>query len=213
MSGAARTEALDHAGIVEDEEKFSVLLSESQVRPYDPIMDTTTLLAVVGGVVVVKTGVIAVLVARRDRGRRRTTDTVVAAARRVDPGGWRLQWAEPGVLLVSNTSRGDAAREVELTATLTASSGASDSVAEQVRFVGTGACFELRFAGLEPFLGRLASGRGRPLPGHERDQLRARLASTLTYSIHWRTPEGERRQEVRNGQPVLPVPDGVLEPA
>ena len=176
-------------------------------------MDTTTLLAVVGGVVVVKTGVIAVLVARRDRTRRRATDTVVAAARRADPGGWRLQWAEPGVLLVSNTSRGEAARQVELTATLTTSSGASASVAELVRFVGTGACFEARFAGLEGFLGGLAAGRGRSLPGHEREQLRVRLASTLTYAIHWRTPEGEQRQEVRTEQPVLPVPDGVLEAA
>jgi hypothetical protein len=178
-------------------------------------MDTATLLVVVGGVVVVKTAVIALLVARRDRARQRRTETVVAAARRVDPGGWRLQWAEPGVLLVSNSSRGDAAREVELRATLTASSGASASVAELVRFVGTGACFEARFAGLETFLATVALGNpdGGEAAGRERDERRARLASTLTYSILWSTPEGERRRETRTGQPVLPVPDGVLEAA
>ena len=192
-------------------ENFSEFLSCSQKCPYAPSVDTSTLLTVVGGVVVAKTTLIAVLVARRDRARRRTTSTVVAAARRADPAGWRLQWAEPGVLLVSNASRGDAAREVQLTATLTASSGERASVAELVRFVGTGASFEARFTGLETYLGRLA-GDGAGAARRDREQLRARLASTLSYAIHWRTAEGERRQEIRTAQTVIPVPDGVLEP-
>ena len=172
-------------------------------------MDTTTLLVVVGSFVVLKTTLIALLVARRDRARRRSTESVVAAARRLDPSGWRLQWAEPGVLLVSNASRGEAAREVELTATLTTRSGASASVDELVRFVGTGACFQARFGALEQLLTGLAPMLG--TPDREREQAREQLASTLTYAIHWRTPEGERRREIRTEQPVLPVPDGVLE--
>ncbi|SEQ54382.1 hypothetical protein [Microlunatus flavus] len=175
-------------------------------------MDATTLLVVVGGVVAVKTTVILGLVARRDRRQRRRVDSAVTAARRVEASGWALQWAEPGVLLVSNASRGSAAREVELTATLTASSGESASVEHAEKFVGTGASFQARFAELERWLADVAAHAWVDA-GRESAAVRDRLSSTLTYSILWRSPEGERCHETRSAHPVLPVPDLALGPA
>lgn len=175
-------------------------------------MDTSTLLLVVGGVVVAKTTALAVLVARRDRRQRRTLDTVVVAARRVEPSGWGLQWAEPGVLLVTNASSGAVAREVELSAELTASSGVTDFAEHLARFVGTGASVELRFAGLERWLTDVAGSSWETAAQASRE-MHDRLACTLTYSIRWRSPEGERRHESRTAQPVLPVPDHALRPA
>ena len=175
-------------------------------------MDTTTLLLVVGGAVVAKTTTIAVLVARRDRRLRRRVDTAVSAARRVEPAGWGLQWAEPGVLLVTNSDRGTSARDVRLAATLTASSGVTDSVEHDARFVGTGASVELRFAGLERWLAE-AVGSGWETAALASREVRDRLSCTLTYSIRWREPDGEQRYESRTAQPVLPVPDLALGPA
>lgn len=175
-------------------------------------MDTSTLLAAVGGFVVVKTATIAVLVAPRERRHRDRLVTAVAAARRVDPSGWRLQWAEPGVLLVSNGDHGEAVRDVAVEATLVASSGVSASVEHAAGFVGTGASIELRFADLEPWLNEIASA-GWTTEAHSSPEARERLACTLTYTIRWVMPDGEHRYESRTAQPVLPVPELALGPA
>ncbi|GAA3560110.1 hypothetical protein GCM10022197_14480 [Microlunatus spumicola] len=175
-------------------------------------MSTATLLLVVGGVVCVKTLAFVTLIVRRGRRQRRELD-VAAAALAVaesavpvppDPSGWRLQWAEPGVMLVQNTSDEVPAREVRLSATLTASSGAEASVDQAVRFVGTGACFTARFADLERWLTEAAAAAGL---GRDREPAPQRLACTLSYTMAWRTPEGERRRETRVAQGVVPVPD------
>lgn len=145
-------------------------------------MDTTTLLAAVVGFVVVKTATIAVVVARRERRHRDRLVTAVAAARRVDPSGWRLQWAEPGVLLVSNGDHGEAVRDVAVEATLVASSGVSASVEHAAGFVGTGASIELRFAGLEAWLTEVASA-GWTTEAYSSPAARERFAYTLTHTI------------------------------
>ncbi len=175
-------------------------------------MDTSTLLAVVGGVVVTKTTVIAVLVARRERRQRDRLRSAVTAARRDEASGWRLQWAEPGVLLVSNADHGEAVRDVQLSATLTARSEASASVEHSARFVGTGASIELRFPGLAEWLSEVASN-GWTAQAHTSPECRERLACTLTYTIRWVTDDGEHRYEARAAEPVLPVPDLALGPA
>lgn len=175
-------------------------------------MDTTALLVVVGAFVAVKTLVVVVLVVRRDRRQRRRVETAVVAARRVDESAWRLQWAEPGVLLVSNAVHGAAARDVELSATLTATSGVAASVEHSARFVGTGASVELRFADLEPWLNEVAS-EGWTVADHSSPRARERLACTLTHTIRWVSEDGEHHLESRTAQPVLPVPDLALGPA
>jgi hypothetical protein len=150
-------------------------------------------------VVCLKTLAFVGFIVRRGRRQQRALATVNAALATAeaaapapgDPSRWRLQWAEPGVLLVENTSGASAARDVELSATLTASSGTAATVEQTVRFVGTGACFTARFASVDPWL----------------------AACTLSYSMAWRTPEGERRRECRTGHSVVPVPDLTLEAA
>ena len=156
-------------------------------------MSTTSLLLIVGAVVVVKTLAFIGIVVRRERRQRgalaAATQAVAVAEAAVhqdaDPTGWRLQWAEPGVLLFENTSNAEAARDVVLTATLTAGSGVAASVDQAERFVGSGACFTARFADVDPWLD----------------------ACTLGYTLVWRTPDGERQRETRAAQAVVPVPD------
>lgn len=162
-------------------------------------MTTSTLLLIVGGVVCLKTVAFVGLWSRRGRRQRsalRVGAEALAAAKAVapvpvDPPGWRLQWAEPGVLLVENINRAEAARDVGLSASLTSGSGTVASVEQAVRFVGTGACFKARFAAVDPWL----------------------TASTLSYSMAWRTPEGERRRETRTVRSVVPAPDLAFEAA
>ena len=156
-------------------------------------MSTATLLLIVGGVVCVKTLAFVGFVVRRGRRQRAAlavAEAAVAAARAVRPDpadlcAWRLQWAEPGVLLVENASETLAARDVQLSATLTPTSGVAATVEHAVRFVATGACFTARFAAVDTWLS----------------------ACTLSYSMVWRTPDGERRRETRTGHSVVPVPD------
>lgn len=173
----------------------------------------TTLLVVVGCVVAVKTLAFVGFVVRRDRRQRHELDAaaeaVAAAEERSltgDPEGWRLQWSEPGVMLVENTSTSASARGVELAATLTSGSGASATVHESVRFVGTGACFEARFGDLERRLADAAADAV-ALPGTAGDDARQALTCTLSYSMGWTTPDGEDRREERTAHPVVPVPD------
>jgi hypothetical protein len=175
---------------------------------------TTTLLVIVGSVVCLKTLAFVGYAVRRGRRQRAeldaATQALVTARAAVPepeaPPRWRLQWAEPGVMLVENTSDATPARDVELTATLTASSGAVASVAQAVRFVGTGACFTARFADLERWLADAATSAGAAL-GRDRETASRRLACTLTYSMAWLTPEGERRHESRAAHRVVPVAD------
>lgn len=181
-------------------------------------MSTATLLMIVGGVVCAKTVGFVAFVRWRGRRQRRVladvNDALAAAEAAApapgDPSGWRLQWAEPGVLLVENTSDASAAREVELTATLTASSGTAATVEQAVRFVGTGACFTARFPDLDRWLTDAANGAA-AARGRDREPALRRLACTLSYSMAWRTPDGERRRECRTGQSVVPVPILTLE--
>lgn len=187
-------------------------------------MSTTALLLVVGGVVCVKTLAFVALLLRRGRRQRVRLDAAAEAvllaqaaepvlvAPPTDPAGWRLQWAEPGVMLVENTSGHVSARDVELSATLTASSGSAATVAQAMRFVGTGACFTARFAELERWLAEAASAAAAAL-GQDREPALRRLACTLTYSMAWRTPDGERRHESRTALSVVPLPDLLLDPA
>ena len=156
-------------------------------------MNATTLLMILSGVVCLKTLAFVGFSVRRGRRQRAALATAAAAVARArasapapDPTpGWRLQWAEPGVLLVENASATTAARDVELSATLTAGCGVAASLEQAVHFVGTGACFTARFPAVDPW----------------------RTACTLSYALVWRTPDGERRREARTGQVVVPVPD------
>lgn len=187
-------------------------------------MSTVTLLLVVGGVVCLKTLAFVAFLTRRGWRQQVALDAAAEAVRTAqaaeaalvaqttDPAGWRLQWAEPGVMLVENTSGHVAARDVELSATLTASSGSAATVAQVMRFVGTGACFTARFAELERWLTEAASGAAAAL-GHDREPALRRLACTLSYTMAWRTPEGERRHESRTALTVLPLPDLLLDVA
>lgn len=178
-------------------------------------MSTTTLLVVIGFGVLVKTSIFLGVLARRDRRQRRALETVRATAARAvseaavpaEPGlaptGWRLQWAEPGVLLLENADDAEAVRDVELAATLTAACGRTASVSRRVRFVGTGACFEARFGELEPWLEEALVGTA--------EGARHRLACTLDYVLVWHGSDGETRQASRTGRAVVPVPDLALE--
>ena len=164
-------------------------------------MSTATLLMILSGVVCLKTLAFVGYHVRRGRRQRAAlarAAAALAAARASVPdraaapapapeaaSGWRLQWAEPGVLLVENTSDTAAARDVELSATLTPGSGVAATLEHAVSYVGTGACFTARFAAVDSWL----------------------TACTLSYSMVWRTPEGERRRETRTGHTVVPVPD------
>ncbi|GAB2571632.1 hypothetical protein [Microlunatus antarcticus] len=167
-------------------------------------MSTTTLLMIVGGVVCLKTLAFVGLLVRRGRRQRvalaAAAEAVTAAEALArppargegeDPAGWRLLWAEPGVMLVENAGDTGGARDVELRATLTSRSGVVASAAHTVRFVASGACFTVRFAAVDPWL----------------------AACTLDYALVWRTPAGERRRETRNVPSVVPVPDLALEAA
>ena len=153
-------------------------------RPQPHRVSTATLLLVVGGVVCLKTLALVALTVRRGRRQRRALDVPAAALATVEaaapvppsPSGWHLQWAEPGVMLVQNTSDEVAAREVQLSATLTASSGAAASVDQAVRFVGTGASFTARFADLERWLTETAAAAGR---GRDREPALQRLSPGL----------------------------------
>lgn len=75
--------------------------------------------------------------------------------------------------------------------------------------MGTGACFEARFAELEPWLAERATGS---VAGsrHDRAAVRRQLACTLTCSMSWASPEGRHRQETRTA-PVVPLPDLAIE--
>jgi hypothetical protein len=156
-------------------------------------VSTASLLLIVGSVVCVKTLAFVGFMARRARRQRGALAAAASAVARAeaaahqgqDPDGWRLQWAEPGVLLVENTSDVEAARDVGLSATLTAGSGVAASVEQSERFVGSGACFTARFAWVDPWL----------------------AVCMLSYTLVWQTSDGERRRETRTAHPVLPVPD------
>jgi hypothetical protein len=180
---------------------------------------TATLLVIIGSVVCLKTLAFVGFAVRRGRRQRRALDVAAEAVTSAeaaalllppraptDPSGWRLQWAEPGVLLVENTSDDVAARDVELRATLTASSGTAASIEQAVRFVGTGACFTARFAELERWLADAADAAAAAL-GRDREAASRRLGCTLSYSMAWLTPDGERRRESRVAQAVVPLPD------
>ena len=158
-------------------------------------MSTATLLIVVGGVVCLKTLAFVALMLRRGRRQRvqlhAAAEAVLAAqavepvlgAQPADPAGWRLQWAEPGVMLVENTSGHVSARDVELSATLTASSGTAATVAQAMRFVGTGACFTARFAELERWLGEAASSAAAALGQDREPALPPRLHAHLLHGL------------------------------
>lgn len=181
-------------------------------------MTTTTLLIIIGSAVCLKTLAFVGFAIRRGRRQRRelgvaaqavaTAEAAASAAvpEPVDPSGWRLQWAGPGVMLVENTSDDVAARDVELRATLTASSGTAASIEQAVRFVGTGACFTARFAELERWLADAADAAAAAL-GRDREAASRRLGCTLSYSMAWLTPDGERRRESRVAYTVVPLPD------
>ena len=47
--------------------------------------------------------------------------------------------------------------------------------------------------------------------GQDREPALRRLACTLTYSMAWRTPDGERRHESRTALSVVPLPDLLLD--
>ena len=178
-------------------------------------MSTTTLLVVIGFGVLVKTTVFICFAVRRGRRQRVALEaahaaaddaaallSAVEAAAGLAPQGWRLQWAEPGVLLVENIDHGEGVRDVKLVATLTSGCGQSATLTRAVRFIGGGACFEARFADLE---GSLAAELG-----GAPDEARRRLACTLDYAMVWRTGDGETHRENRVGQAVVPVPDLAL---
>lgn len=147
-----------------------------------------------------------------------------------DDVDWQLQWIEPGVYFLANTSPGAAALQVQVSSALTPVSGgtATTTTVHSPR-VNPGAWVEVRhpsisqsvFDDLEQ-LKRSAAVvdelRGRPEPLGTADltrladadeqvyELHDRVEYTLTYSISWCTSAGAPRIKTPLEQRLVPSP-------
>ena len=167
---------------------------------------------------------------------------VRTAARTAGPGpetrapddvDWQLQWIEPGVYFLSNTSPGSAALQVEVSSALTPVAGgpATTATAHAPR-VNSGAWIEIRHPSISQHvfddverLRRSAAVveelRRRPAPLSTTDlsrlaeadeevyALHDRVEYTLSYSVSWRTETGATRIKTPLDQRLVPSAPGV----
>lgn len=160
-------------------------------------------------------------------------DAALAPARRAsaDDVDWQLQWIEPGVYVLANTSPATAAEEVEVTSSLTpASGGPATSATVRMPRVNPGAWLEVRHPGVgrEVFddlqqlrrstaLSEEIRRRALPLEASDRallaatgesiDLLSERVEFTLVYEVTWRST-GEVRHKMPLKQRLVPSPAG-----
>lgn len=148
----------------------------------------------------------------------------------LDDVDWQLEWVEPGVYFLANTSPGAPALQVEVSSSLTPVGGGPATTATvHAQRVNPGAWVEVRhsaisqrvFDDLEQ-LRRTAAVidelRGRPSPLEttelsllaEADEaaytLHDRVEYTLSYSVSWRTTGGASRQKNPLEQRLVPSP-------
>lgn len=171
------------------------------------------------------------------RGVRSVARTVAASAGTdgspLDDVDWQLQWIEPGVYFLANTSPDSAALQVEVSSSLTPVAGGSGTTATvRSARVNPGAWIEVRhpsisqevFDDLEK-LRRSAAVvdelRRRPAPLGTTDlallaaaddeiyALQDRVEYTLAYSVTWRTGRGAPRLKTPLEQRLVPSPAGV----
>ena len=160
---------------------------------------------------------------------RLVLETAAARGEESDDVDWQLQWIEPGVFVLTNTSSEVAAFDVEVSSTLTPSAGGSvvGTVARASR-VNPGAWVEVRHPGvgqsvfddlqqLRRSTALTEELRRRPEPldvthlallsstGAGMDVLQERVEHTLAYAVSWRS-SGVARRRMPPKQRLVPSP-------
>lgn len=173
------------------------------------------------------------LVALRTARTASRAAAVVPEPRAPDDVDWQLQWIEPGVYFLANTSPGSAALQVEVSSSLTPVAGGSATTASvHTQRVNPGSWVEVRHPSISQHvfddverLRRSAAVveelRSRPAPLSTRDLARLaeadeelyalhdRVEYTLSYSVSWRTGSGAPRIKTPLDQRLVPTPTGV----
>ena len=150
-----------------------------------------------------------------------------------DDVDWQLQWIEPGVYFLANTSIGSAALQVEVSSSLTpVAGGAATTATAHAPRVNPGAWVEVRHPSISQRvfddverLRRSAALveelRSRPAPlsttalstraaaDEEIYALHDQVEYTLSYSVSWRTRAGAPRIKTPLEQRLVPSPTGV----
>jgi hypothetical protein len=190
-----------------------------------------TLVSVAALVVAAAALVVAVLALRQARLATRTVDVFAAVDRPpLDDVDWQLEWIEPGVYFLANTSPAAPALQVEVSSSLTPVAGGSGTTATvHAQRVNPGAWVEVRHTAISQDvfddldqLRRSAAVldelRRRPTPLDTTDlatlaeadetvyELHDRVEYTLTYSVSWRTSEGAPRRKTPLEQRLVPSP-------
>lgn len=193
-----------------------------------------TALVVAALVVALAALVVALLAVREARHARRTVEAIEVADRPpLDDVDWQLEWIEPGVYFLANTSPASPAIQVEVSSSLTPVAGGPATTATvQAQRVNPGAWVEVRhpaisqdvFDDLEQ-LRRSAAVldelRRRPAPLDTTDlailaeadetvyQLHDQVEYTLSYTVSWRTSGGASRRKSPLEQRLVPSPSAV----
>lgn len=196
--------------------------------------DALTAVALTALVVAFAALVVAVAALRGARASSSATAAFAAEDRPpLDDVDWQLEWVEPGVYFLANTSPGAPALQVEVSSSLTPVAGGPATTATvHAQRVNPGAWVEVRhtaisqrvFDDLEQ-LRRSAAViddlRRRPAPLETTDlsalaeadeavyTLHDRVEYTLSYSVSWRTTGGASRQKNPLDQRLVPSPSGV----
>lgn len=188
-------------------------------------------MALVALAVAVAAVVVAALALLRVRSVTRLAAHVLDDARRTthDDVDWQLQWIEPGVFVLTNTSPDIAAFDVEVSSTLTPVAGGpvASATAHDDR-VNPGSWVEVRHAGvgqgmfddlqqLRRSIAMTEEIRRRPDPldavdlallastGERIDVLQERVEFTLSYVVTWRST-GVVRHKTPLKQRLVPSP-------
>jgi hypothetical protein len=175
---------------------------------------------------------VALVALRAARASARTAASVPVTRAPDDVDG-QLQWIEPGVYFLANTSPGSAALQVEVSSSLTpVAGGAATTATAQAPRVNPGAWVEVRHPSISQRvfddverLRRNAAVveelRSRPAPLSTTDlsrlaeadeevyALHDRVEYTLSYSVSWRTATGAPRIKTPLEQRLVPSPTGV----
>ncbi|GAA3578197.1 hypothetical protein GCM10022197_39480 [Microlunatus spumicola] len=190
---------------------------------------------VVAALVVSLAALVAAVLAVRDARRARLAVEEIALADRppLDDVDWQLEWIEPGVYFLANTSPASPALQVEVSSALTPVAGGPATTATvHAQRVNPGAWIEVRhpaisqdvFDDLEQ-LRRSAAVldelRRRPSPLDTTElatlaeadetvyELHDRVEYTLAYSVSWRTSAGASRRKSPLEQRLVPSPSAV----
>ena len=189
--------------------------------------------AVAAALVVALAALAVALVALRTARAPSRTAEPRAESRAPDDVDWQLQWIEPGVYFLANTSPGSAALQVEVSSSLTPVAGGPATTAHaHVPRVNPGAWVEVRHPSISQRvfddverLRRSAAVveelRSRPAPLSTTDlsrlaeadeeiyALHDRVEYTLSYRVSWRTRTGAPRVKTPLDQRLVPSPVGV----